>query len=51
MVDSGGVASVPLKQSAERIYSAYHGLGGNGTGTSMIRDIREAHIKQQEDDQ
>ena len=33
-----------LKQSAERIYAAYHGLGGNGTGTSMIQDIRDAHI-------
>lgn len=44
MVDAGGVASIPLKQSAERIYAAYHGLGGNGTGTSMIQDIRDAHI-------
>ena len=45
MVDAGGVASVPLKQSAERIYAAYHGLGGNGTGTSMIQDIRDAQIE------
>lgn len=42
MVDAGGVASI--QQSAERIYAAYHGLGGNGTGTSMIQDIRDAHI-------
>ena len=39
MVDAGGIASIP-----ERIYAAYHGLGGNGTGTSMIQDIRDAHI-------
>ena len=44
MVDAGGVASIPMKQRAERIYAAYHGLGGNGTGTSMIQDIRDAHI-------
>lgn len=51
MVDRGGVCDVDTKRTAEQIYSAYHSLGGNGTGTSMIRDIREAHIRQQEDDQ
>jgi len=45
MVDNDGVASIPLKQSAERIYRAYHGLGGNGVGTAMIEDIRQAHIE------
>lgn len=28
------------KASAEHIYSSYHGLGGNGQGTSMMHDIR-----------
>ena len=45
MVDNGGVADIPLKQSAERIYRAYHGLGGNGVGTAMMQDIRDAHIE------
>ncbi len=44
MVEQGGVASVPMKQTAERIYGAYSGLGGNGTGASLIEDIRKAHI-------
>ncbi len=26
---------------AEELYSAYHALGGNGQGTTMINDIRE----------
>ena len=49
MVEQGGVASVHMKQTAERIYAAYSGLGGNGTGTSMIEDIRKAHITQDAD--
>lgn len=28
------------KHVLERLYSAYHALGGNGTGTQMIEDIR-----------
>lgn len=39
-----GSASVETKRTAERIYGAYAGLGGNGTGTSMIEDIRRARI-------
>lgn len=44
MVQRGGWCPVEGKQSAERIYKAYHALGGNGVGTSMIEDIRHAHI-------
>ena len=28
------------KHVLERLYAAYHALGGNGTGTQMIQDIR-----------
>lgn len=28
------------KRVLERLYSAYHSIGGNGTGTKMIKDIR-----------
>ncbi|RSX44714.1 hypothetical protein [Bifidobacterium castoris] len=28
------------KHVLERLYSAYHSIGGNGTGTQMIEDIR-----------
>lgn len=29
------------KASAEDLYKSYHGLDGNGQGTSMLEDIRE----------
>lgn len=45
MVNDGGVCTVEVKQTAERIYRAYHGLGGNGVGTEMRNDILNAHIK------
>lgn len=45
MVDAGGVCDTATKQTAERIYAAYHGLEGNGVGTHMIDEIRAAHIK------
>ena len=28
------------KHVLERLYAAYHAIGGNGTGTKMIKDIR-----------
>lgn len=28
------------RQVLERLYTAYHSIGGNGTGTEMIEDIR-----------
>lgn len=45
MVDSGGVMRVSDKETAENIYDAYHALGGNGVGTRMITEIRQARIK------
>lgn len=45
MVDNEGIMSVADKETAERIYTAYHTLGGNGVGTRMITEIRQAHIK------
>ncbi len=33
------------KASAEHIYSSYHGLGGNGQGTTILNDIRKLPSK------
>lgn len=44
MVADNGICDVGTKQTAERIYTAYHQLGGNGVGKQMIEEIREAHI-------
>lgn len=46
MVDNGGVCTVETKRTAERIYRAYSGLGGNGVGTEMRNDILDAHIQE-----
>ena len=43
-VEAGHVCPTHVKERAEQIYAAYHGLGGNGLGTQMINDIRDAHI-------
>lgn len=32
------------KQEAESIYSEYHGLGGNGSGTALYEEIMAAHV-------
>ena len=45
MVDHNGIMSIEDKRTAEDVYTAYHDLGGNGVGTEMIQQIREAHIK------
>ena len=45
MVHDGGVCTVETKRTAERIYKAYSGLGGNGVGTEMRDDILKAHIE------
>lgn len=46
MMDNGGVCTVETKRTAERIYRAYSGLGGNGVGTEMRNDILDAHIQE-----
>lgn len=51
MTANGGVCDVETKQTAEKIYRAYHALGGNGVGTQMIEDIRNAHIARTEEQQ
>lgn len=38
-----GYAPVEIKEQADDIYEAYSGLGGNGTGTELHRQILEAH--------
>lgn len=43
-VRAGHVCPMAVKERAEQIYGAYHRLGGNGLGTQMIADIRDAHI-------
>lgn len=49
MVDNGGVCTVEAKQTAERIYLAYHGLGGQWRrhGNAQ-RHPRRAHTGGQE---
>lgn len=47
-VAAGHVCPTHVKERAEQIYAAYHELGGNGLGTQMIDDIRDAHIKPDE---
>lgn len=32
-------------QDAEDNYSSYHGMGGNGRGTDLIKDIRDIPVK------
>ena len=27
------------------MYEAYHGLGGNGTGTAIMEELRRLHIQ------
>lgn len=44
-VAAGHVCPIHIKERAEQLYAAYHDLGGNGLGTAMIEDIRDAHIK------
>lgn len=35
---------VDVKEEADEVYDAYHGLGGNGTGTHLHDEIMDAHI-------
>ncbi len=41
--DHHGVADNDFKLRAQRVYDAYHGLGGNGHGTQVNNDIQCAH--------
>lgn len=40
---------VGVKDEADEVYSAYHSLGGNGTGTHLHSEIIDAHIKSDEE--
>lgn len=42
--DHHGVADNDFKLRAQRVYDAYHGLGGNGHGTQVNNDIQNAPI-------
>lgn len=35
--------SVSIQDEADRVYRAYHDLGGNGTGTMMWKQIMDLH--------
>ncbi len=37
---------VGIKEQATSVYTAYHGLGGNGTGTHLYEEIMDAHVKE-----
>lgn len=43
-VVSGVGCPVWVKDEAEDVYRAYHALGGNGVGTHLYEEIREAPI-------
>lgn len=43
-VIKGEPISIDDKDEATEIYTAYHDLGGNGTGTHMYHDIMELPI-------
>lgn len=36
-----------LKQQADSLYEAYHGLGGNGVGTQLHDEIMDAHVERE----
>lgn len=38
------------KREASQVYAAYHGMGGNGTGTHYYQEIIEAPIRGDSDD-
>ena len=42
--DQHGVADNDFKLRAQRVYDAYHSLGGNGHGTQVNADIQNAPI-------
>ena len=44
-VSAGDVCDVATKQTAQKVYNAYHALGGNGVGTQMKDDILAAKIE------
>ena len=40
-----GVPCTPAeKQEAEEVYREYHGIGGNGSGTALYKEIMAAHV-------
>ena len=43
-VEHDELCPVNVKEEAEEVYTAYHGLGGNGTGTHLHDEIMDAHI-------
>lgn len=44
-VVSGGPCPIRIKEQATAVYHAYHGLGGNGTGTKLWEEIMDAHVE------
>lgn len=39
-----------VKQEASQVYGAYHGMGGNGTGTHYYQEIINAPIRGESED-
>ena len=44
-VVTGAGCSESVKTEAQRVYEAYHALGGNGVGTQLYKEILHAHMK------
>lgn len=45
-VVGGAACPVSVKEQATSVYNAYHGLGGNGTGTQLYTEIMARHVKE-----
>ncbi|MFT8358563.1 hypothetical protein [Bifidobacterium aquikefiri] len=43
-VEHDDLCPVNVKEEADEVYTAYHELGGNGTGTHLHEEIMDAHI-------
>lgn len=44
-VITGAGCPEAVKTEAQRVYEAYHALGGNGVGTQLYKEILHAHVK------
>lgn len=44
-VVTGAGCPEAVKTEAQRVYEAYHALGGNGVGTQLYKEILHAHVK------
>ena len=46
LAEEQGWCTLADKEYAERLYQAYHELGGNGTGTKLYEDVMKLPIRE-----